>query len=425
MQPLVIGINHTTAPVALRERLAFADEETPAVLAALLGEPQIGEAVALSTCNRTEFYLLAEPQFGDEAAAWLARWRELDDPALSSALYCHQGDAAVVHLMRVACGLDSMVLGEPQILGQVKQAYAVARGLGCVKGMLERWFQNTFAVAKQVRSDTGIGAAAVSVAYAAVQLARQIFPTLAELRVLLVGAGDTSELVARHLYEQGVRQLTVVNRTFTRGEELASRFGGRALPFSELPQALETSDMVISSTASPLPVVGAGAVARALKIRKRQPMLLVDLAVPRDIEAEVGELDDAFLYTVDDLQSIVASNMAGRQQAAELANQMIRAQANDFNRWLTARAAIAPIASYRDEAARLRDQAVERALRQLDGGMAAADVVRELGHRLTNQLTHAPTRALHASAADGDWSIFELLRRALSHGAVDNDTDPT
>lgn len=425
MQPIVIGINHTTAPVALRERLAFAEDEAPAVLAALLREPEVAEAVVLSTCNRTEFYLLAEPAFGDNACRWLGRWRQLDAVQLQPAIYCHQGLAAVTHLMRVACGLDSMVLGEPQILGQVKQAFAVARRQGAVRSILQRLFQQSFTAAKQVRSDTRIGVAAVSVAYAAVQLARQIFPALAPLKVLLIGAGETSELVARHLHEQGVTRLMVANRTFSRGQELARRFGGEALLLSDLPRALERADMVISSTASPLPVVGVGAVERALKLRKRQPMLLVDLAVPRDIEAEVTDLDDAYLYTVDDLQSIVADNLAGRQQAAEVAAAMVDEQAATFFRWLGARSAAQPISGYRDDALRLRDAAVERALRQLSSGEDSEAVVRELAQRLTNQLIHAPTRALHDAAAGGDWQTFDLLRRTLAFGNPVNDSDPT
>ncbi len=425
MQPVVLGINHTTAPLALRERLAVADEQLPLLLGALQAENGIAEVVVLSTCNRTEFCLVANEAMIAALPAWLARWRQLNLSQLQPVLYCHQGEAAAQHLMRVACGLDSMVLGEPQILGQLKQAYSRAREQGAIGPLLERLLQQTFAAAKQVRSETSIGAAAVSVAYAAVQLARQIFPALAPLKVLLVGAGDTSELVARHLYEQGVRQLTVVNRTLGRGRQLAERFAGHALPLNELPNALLHADVVICSTASPVPVVGVGAVERALKARKRQPMLLVDLAVPRDIEAEVAELDDAFLYTVDDLQAIVAGNLAGRQQAATQAEAMIRVRAADFSRWLALRALTGPIADYRNEAERLRDQAISRALRQLEGGQPAATVISELAHRLTNQLTHAPTKALHGAAASGDQDALERLHTLLTGSPANTPGDPS
>lgn len=423
MQPVVFGINHTTAPLALRERLAVADDQLPQLLSALQAESGINEAVVLSTCNRTELCLVASDAMISALPAWLAQWRQLNMGQLQPALYCHQGEAAAQHLMRVACGLDSMVLGEPQILGQLKQAYSQAREQGSVGPLLERLLQQTFAAAKQVRSETSIGASAVSVAYAAVQLARQIFPALPPLKVLMVGAGDTSELVARHLYEQGVRQLTVVNRTLARGRELAERFGGHALPLTELPSALLQADVVICSTASPLPVVGVGAVERALKARKRQPMLLIDLAVPRDIEAEVADLDDAFLYTVDDLQTIVASNMAGRQQAAAQAEAMIQVRAGEFKRWLARRPLTGPIADYRNEAERLRDQAIQRALRQLDNGQEAAAVISELAHRLTNQLTHAPTKALHDTAASGDQQALEHLHNLLRPSSANTPGD--
>lgn len=429
MQPWVIGINHTTAPVALRERLAFAGEEAIRVLQALIAEDTVDEAVVLSTCNRTEFYLNADADFGARADAWLAAWRSLESEALSPALYRLSDVAAVEHLMRVASGLDSMVLGEPQILGQVKQAFALAQEQGTVKSILSRLFQQAFAVAKQVRSETEIGVAAVSVAFAAVQLARQIFPSLAPLQALIIGAGETSELVARHLHEQGVTKMVVANRTFSRAETLAAEFGGRAVQLADIPHVLEKTDIVISSTASPLPMVGVGAVERALKARKRQPMLLVDLAVPRDIEAEVGDLDDAFLYTVDDLQSIVARNVANRQDAARVAAGMVQEQAQRFSAWLAARSVSASIAAFREDAARQRDEAVQRAMQQLQGGVAAAAVIEELAHRLTNRLTHAPTRALNTLAASGDWRQFDALLDALGvahehHGTADADMAP-
>ena len=330
MAIFALGINHKTAPVGLREKVAFAPEQVHEALRELATATAVTDAVILSTCNRTELYFNGTNNQAEHVIAWLAQFHQLKVNELQPHLYLHYDRLAAEHLMRVAAGLDSLVLGEPQILGQVKQAYNQSRQAGTINPHFERLFQKTFAVAKDVRTNTDIGANAVSVAFAAVSLARQIFGKLEKVQVLLIGAGETIELVARHLAEQGAKELTVANRTYERAVLLAEQFNAKVITLSQVPMQLPQADIVISSTASTLPIVGKGMVEQALKKRRHKPMFLVDLAVPRDIEQQVAELEDAYLYTVDDLQSIVAQNVSSRQQAAEQAGVIIRQGADDF-----------------------------------------------------------------------------------------------
>ena len=302
---LALGINHKTASVAVRERVAFTPEKLVEALRELCRLTPSREAAILSTCNRSELYLEQDALAVDEVLAWLADFHPLNVAELRDCAYVHADEAAVRHMMRVACGLDSLVLGEPQILGQMKSAYAVAREAGTVGPLLGRLFQATFSTAKTVRTDTAIGENPVSVAFAAVSLAKQIFADLHRSQALLIGAGETITLVARHLYEQGVKRIVVANRTLERASQLAEQFGAHAVLLSEIPNELVNSDIVISSTASQLPILGKGAVERALKQRRYKPIFMVDIAVPRDIEPEVGNLDDVYLYTVDDLHEVI------------------------------------------------------------------------------------------------------------------------
>lgn len=327
MSLLALGINHNTASVALRERVAFGPDRIDRALRELVEQPGVSEAVIVSTCNRTELYCSLEQGQGEQVLNWLQRFHALEASEVLSAIYRHQDEEAVRHLMRVACGLDSLVLGEPQILGQIKQSYAHAQQADAVKGSLERLFQKSFSVAKRVRTDTEIGASAVSVAFAAVSLARRIFSDLSQTKVLLVGAGETIELVARHLREQSVTRMMVANRTLQRAQLLAEEFGAQVMTLEEIPDYLHEADIVISSTASPLPILGKGMVERALKARRFRPMFLVDIAVPRDIEAEVDELSDAYLYTVDDLQGIIEQNLETRKRAAAEAELIVQKSA--------------------------------------------------------------------------------------------------
>jgi glutamyl-tRNA reductase len=408
------GVNHKTAPVAIRERTAFAPEHLPEALHELTTRGGVDEAAILSTCNRTELYCRLDHGEGENALRWFCHYHGLELDYLAPHLYQHPGDAAVKHAFRVASGLDSMVLGEPQILGQMKEAFAVAHRAGATGKILNRLFQQTFSVAKQVRTDTAIGANAVSVAFAAVSLARQIFNKLSEKTVLLIGAGDTIELAARHLKEQGVRHIIVANRTLERAQLLAQTFQGEAISLAEMPERLSDADIVISSTASQLPILGKGAVESALKRRKHRPMFLVDIAVPRDIEPEVGELDDVYLYSVDDLQQVVQENLQSRQAAAAEAEKIIDIQVLDFMLWVKSLDAVPTIRALREYAAQLSALELERARRRLAQGDSPEEVLAQLARNLTNKLTHAPSAALKQADHDGNTELLAAARRLFN-----------
>ena len=414
MSLLVLGINHKTASVALRERVAFGPDIAAEALQELMQIPQMVEAVILSTCNRTEIYCCLEPDGNTDAVRlWLQHFHQLDKEELHACLYQYHGEETVRHLMRVACGLDSLVLGESQILGQIKLSYNQSQQQGCLKGILDRLFQKTFSVAKRVRTETEIGASAVSVAFAAVSLAKRIFSDLNRTKVLLVGAGETIELVARHLKEQAVSQMMVANRTLERAQNLAEEFGAQVMTLEQIPDYLPKADIVISSTASPLAIIGKGLVERALKARRQRPMLLVDIAVPRDIEPEVDELNDAYLYTVDDLHGIIEQNMAARQQAAEQAEVIIKEERDQYMSWYRSLESVTLIRDYRSHAEQLQQQELTLALHALEQGKDSAEVVQRLARRLTNKLTHTPTRALNEAGKAGDHDILAVLAQKL------------
>ena len=405
----VLGINHQTAPVRLRERVAFAADTVPAALATLRELPGVHEAALLSTCNRTELYAMADDD-GRAVAGWLAS-HPGDAGDLHAYLYHHSDTAAARHLFRVATGLDSLVLGEPQILGQVKDAWALARGAGTLGGTLDRLFQNAFATAKRARTETRIGANPVSVASAAVRLAQESFARLEASTVLLVGAGETIELAARHLSEGRVQRLLVANRTLSHAQELASRYGGVALPLAELDRHLAEADIVLSATASREPVIGRDQVAAALARRRHRPMLLLDLAVPRDIDPAAGELDDVFLHTIDDLERAIEDNRRSRRAAAAEAEAIVDLQVARFASALQASLNDGPLRALRAHGEAARDAALERARRQLATGHDPGVVVEQLAHALTNRLLHAPTAALREAAADGDEALARASER--------------
>lgn len=413
MAIFALGINHKTAPVALREQVAFAPELVPEALRDVTTVTGISDAVILSTCNRTELYFSGTDSQAKQVSSWLAQFHQLKAEDLQQHIYLYQDNAAAMHLMQVASGLDSLVLGEPQILGQVKQAYNQARNAGTINPQFERLFQKTFAIAKQVRTETDIGANAVSVAFAAVSLARQIFGNLSKVQVLLIGAGETIELVARHLLEQGAGQLTVANRTYERAVQLAQQFSGTAITLAQVPVQLAQADIVISSTASTLPIVGKGMVEQALKKRRHKPMFLVDLAVPRDIEQQVTELEDAYLYTVDDLQHIVAANMNNRQQAAEQAKQIITLGVADYTQWLTLQGNADWVRDYRQRCEQIRLDLLARAVNQLAAGQEAEKVLLELSYKLSNRLMHSPTKTIRQLLLDEKLNSQTLINTLL------------
>ncbi len=410
MSIIALGLNHRTAPVSVRERVAFAPERLKEALREMLSLPQVREGAIVSTCNRTEVYAAVAEAGDGELLRWFPATHGLSEDDVRPYLYLHQEGEAIRHLLRVSCGLDSLVLGEPQILGQIKTAYAQAGEAQAVGPVLNRMFQHAFAVAKQVRTDTAIGASPISVAFAAVSLARQIFGDLGSKTALLIGAGETIELAARHLHGNGIGRMIVANRTFERAHALAEPFGGYAIALHELAEHLHEADMVITATASTLPILGKGAVESALKRRKRRPMFMVDIAVPRDIEPEVGELEDVYLYTVDDLEQVIDENRRSRQEAAQQAEEIIDAQVGHFLDWLRMQGGTSVIRELRTNAERVRDVAMEHALQQLAHGHAPEETLRHLAHTLTNKLMHAPTIALREACQSGKDEITKAAR---------------
>ena len=399
----VLGINHQTAPVALREKVAFGPEALATALASLRALPQVREAVLLSTCNRTELYADTEDD-GQLLADWLAGHPDAGRD-LHAYLYRHRDADCVRHLFRVATGLDSLVLGEPQILGQVKQAWATARDAGTLGGPLDRVFQQAFATAKRARTDTRIGANPVSVASTAVRLAQDNFARLDESTVLLVGAGETIELAARHLVEARTKRLLIANRTLAHAQELASRHGGYALPLAELDKHLAEADIVIAATASREPVLHRPQVEHALRLRRHRPMLLLDLAVPRDIAHDVSGLRDVFLYTVDDLERAIEENRRSRREAAEQAEAIVELQTARFVEQLQAQGRQQPVVRLRAHGEAARAEALAKARQQLAAGMPPEQALELLAHTLTNRLLHAPTVALREAALSGDGEL--------------------
>lgn len=409
MSLLACGINHQTAPLHIREQVVFGPERMPEPLLDLVAHTQVSEAAILSTCNRTEIYCAS-----NEPAAiidWLHRHQCLPTGQLNPHLYIHHGKEAVRHMLRVASGLDSMVLGEPQILGQVKTAFSFAQRAGTLGTRLRHLFQYAFSVAKQVRTETAIGAHPVSLAFTAVNLAKHIFADLTKLKVLLIGAGETIELVARHLQTMGIQHFYVANRTLSRAEKLASEINGTAITLNAIGEYLPCADMVVSATASSLPILGKGMVERALKIRKHRPMFMLDFAVPRDIEPEVAKLDDVYLYTLDDLHSIIQQNQHDRLDAANKASIIIDEQAAHYMHTLKVLEAAPVIRAYRDQAESLRDGELNKALRLLQTGVAPEEVLQRLAQGLTNKLLHAPTIKLREAAYQDQVELLALAQK--------------
>lgn len=408
MPLLTIGINHKTAPVEIRERIVFASEHLATAIAELTALPGVEEASVLSTCNRTEVTCWHS---GDNTAQtlvdWIAHRHDFHPDHLSEYLFIVHDDDAVRHMLRVACGLDSLVLGEPQILGQLKTTWQAAKAHSGLGRHLDRLYQHAFTTAKQIRTETAIGSSPVSVAFAAVGLAKKIYGNLNKHTALLIGAGETIELAARHLDSQGIGNLIIANRTIERAAKLADEFGGDAIALPDLADRLADADVVVSSTASPLPILGKGTVESALKRRKRRPIFMVDIAVPRDIEPEVGELADIYLYTVDDLHDVIEENMKSRRQAAEKAEELVDAQVDTFRGWLNSQDAVETIRQFRSDAKVVGDAVASQARRMLQQGRNAEEVIDYLTHTLTNKLLHAPTSSLNQAAREGRADLLE------------------
>ena len=439
MSLVLVGINHRTANIALREKVAFPPEIVAEALNQVHSLNGVSEVVIVSTCNRTELYL----EFNDEAVeekpdstlsenrllvdrqqtmlGWLAEYQQLDPEELAESTYFFGDQDVVRHLMKVSCGLDSMVLGEPQILGQIKSAFAVSKDLNLVGSVLSRAFQAAFSIAKAVRTDTAIGENPVSVAYAAVTLSERIFSDLASLRVLLIGAGRTIELVARHFVDKGVSNIVVANRTLDNALDIAAKFDAHGVLLSDIPEQLIEADIVVSSTNSQLPLLGKGAVEKALKQRKHKPMLLVDLAVPRDIEAEVGDIADAYLYSVDDISEVIEDNVKSRAEAAAQAESIIERGVEEYLRQLLSLNAVATLRAYRDKADSIRDQELQRALKSLEKGEAAAAVLESLARGITNKLTHAPSVKMKQASSEGRDDLLDLTQELFDLGEDDPD----
>ena len=396
---LTLGLSHHQAPLDVRERVAFADAELPAALARLRGLPGIAESAIVSTCNRTEIMTVAGD--GDEARLleWWRRERALPDGLLEKYRYAHRDHGSILHNLRVASGLDSMIVGEPQILGQMKHSYAAAGAVKSLGPVLSRLFQHAFAVAKLVRSRTQVGAHPVSVAYAAVQLARHIFADFSQQTALIIGAGELAELLARHLRGHGIARLLIANRSLQRAQRLAREVSGYAIPLEDLPAHLADADLVVSSTGARGLVLERPAMERATARRRRKPVFMIDLAVPRDIDPKIAELEDVYLYTIDDLRKVVADNLKLRGQEARQAEALVEEYAASFNRWLEARDAAPTIRGLRHKARVHRDEVLDKARHMLAAGKPADEVMTFIADTLANKLMHAPSAALRGADA--------------------------
>ena len=407
MPLVVVGINHRTAPLALRELVVFNADHLPAALRSL-AHGIAEESIIVSTCNRTELYCVAASPL--VVSEWLQTYHATD-VSLADCVYMHEGDQAIEHAFSVAAGLDSMVLGEPQILGQLKEAYRSAQSQGTAGPTLTRLFQATFSVAKRIRTETQIGAHAVSVAYAAVSLAKQIFAGLSQHTALLVGAGDTIALAARHLHAHGLKRMIIANRSITRAQLLASEFNALAISLEATEHHLAEADIVVCSTASPLAIITAPQVASALAERRHRPMLMIDLAVPRDIDPAVAQFEDIYLYTIDDLQGVVSGNLKAREDGAREARLLIKEEVARFLSGLRIQQAVPTIRDLRSTALQVRTQTLDQALKLLTAGRSPQEAMTYLADTLTHRLIHAPTHELRQAGEADDDTLVSAARR--------------
>ncbi|GAB6069438.1 glutamyl-tRNA reductase [Thiomicrorhabdus hydrogeniphila] len=415
MKLCTLGVNHETAPVDIRETVSFSSESALQAIEQLKAQDLVSECIILSTCNRTELYcILKESHLEESVHNWLHSFFDLDTKSLTPYLYIHHDLDAVKHIMRVASGLNSLVLGEPQIFGQIKEAYNSAHKANSIHQVLENLFQHIFKTVKQVRTDTAIGNSPISVAFSAVSLSKQFFGDLSEQTALLLGAGETIELVARHLKENNIGNLIIANRTFERAHKLAASVGAYAIPLDEIDAHLHEADIVIGSTGSPQAILMQHSVKNALKKRKNSPMFMVDIAVPRDIEANIGDLNNVYLYTVDDLQEIIESSKQSRQSAALEAEEIIELQAQHFVTQLQATQQIKPvIQAFRQQSMQIKEASLEHALHQLEQGVDSEEIIKRLANQLTNRLIHTPTKQLNQAGMQGDKTLISAAETLL------------
>ena len=414
MTLLAFGLNHVTAPLEVREKVAFGSDSMPAALLDLTNRGGVKEAAILSTCNRTEIYCNTGSNVIHEPIEWFTDYHGFTVAELQQFIYTHPDESAVKHMLRVASGLDSMVLGEPQVLGQLKDAYRIANQAGSMGQLLSRLFQHAFKVAKQVRSSTEIGSHPVSIAFAAVRLAQQIFGDLSQRTALCIGAGNTIELAARHLHEIGLQRMIVANRTLERSRTLAAEFNAYAITLADVPIHLDEADIIISATASQLPILGKGAIESAIRKRRHRPMFFVDLAVPRDIEPEAGNLDDVYLYTVDDLKGVIDENIQSRKEAALQAEEIIEIQVFQFMEWLKSLDAVSTIRALRDQATLIQQEALDAARQKLLNGDDPEAVLQEIAHTLTNKFLHLPSTRLRNAGVLGRDDLLQTARELFN-----------
>lgn len=411
MPLLTIGISHHTAPIEIREKVAIARSQLGSRASDLKSMSGIEEVLILGTCNRTEIYCLSSESGLNTLKGWIHETNDLNPGELDEHFYSHHGEDAARHLIRVASGLDSLVVGETQILGQLKDAWQQAHDAESLGPVLDRLFQHAFASAKAIRTRSGINDHSVSVAYTAVILARQIFGELRNQTVVLIGAGEMIQLCGRHLKDQGIDKLLIVNRSLERAEALAAEFGAQAYALDQLDQVLPQADILISSTASPEPVIQKPDVKAALRKRRHRPMFMVDIAVPRDIEASVGKLNDIYLYTIDDLQKVVDENLHQRTQAAREAGEEVDAAVSTFMRWLYGKRAGRTLKRMRDASHQFETEVTEQALRRLNAGQDAGKVLQQMANTLTNKILHSPTKRLREAAEQKEYEVLKAADR--------------
>ncbi|RUA06264.1 MAG: glutamyl-tRNA reductase [Gammaproteobacteria bacterium] len=396
----ILSVNHQLAPVSVREKVAFAPNQLIDSLAKFNAIDGVQACAILSTCNRAEVYAIIDSDNGkDILSNYLASAHNINQTELSPYLVYFEDDKAIEHICQVATGLDSLVLGEPQILGQLKDAYHAAKDANTLSKLLEKVFQHAFSTAKKVRTDTKIGSSPVSIAYCAVKLSEKIFTDLSEQTVMLIGAGEMIELCAQHLNRQGVRKMIVANRTIENAKKIADLYNAKSISLKQFSSVVHEADIIISSTAASVPIIGKGLIESALKLRKHKPMFMLDIAIPRDIEPEVAQLEDVFLYTIDDLQQVVSDNIDNRQNEKVLAQEIINTQGKKFNLWLETLPNEQMVQTYRQNAYKTKEMSVKYALKQLSKGGDASVIIQKLADQLTNKLLHAPSNNIKQADA--------------------------